>query len=72
MQLPCTSSQARGVWNSEASGLVSEAVHLVVSHTTEDDLNRFANDVIEYTRSLKHEMRQEAMALEINKKLILV
>ncbi|GAA6135364.1 hypothetical protein NBRC116188_21540 [Oceaniserpentilla sp. 4NH20-0058] len=67
-----TSSQARGVWNSDDSGIVNEVVHIVVSYTTEDDLNRFANDVIEFIKSLKHELKQEAMALEINKKMILV
>jgi hypothetical protein len=67
-----TSSQARGVWNSEESGIVNEMVHLVVSYTTEDDLNRFANEVIEFMKSLKYELQQEAMALEINKKMILV
>lgn len=67
-----TSSQARGVWNSDDSGIVSEVVHLVVSYTTEDDLNRFANEVIEFIKLLKEELQQEAMALEINKKMILV
>ena len=67
-----TSSQARGVWNSDESGMVNELVHLVVSYTTEDDLNRFANEVIEFIKGLKQELNQEAMALEINKKLILV
>ncbi len=67
-----TSSEARGVWNSDDSGIVNEVVHLVVSYTTEDDLNRFANEVIDYIKVLKDELRQEAMALEINKKMILV
>lgn len=67
-----TSSQARGVWNSDGSGIVNEVVHLVVSYTTEDDLNRFANEVIEFIKLLKDELKQEAMALEINKKMILV
>jgi len=67
-----TSSQARGVWNSDDSGIVNEVVHLVVSYTTEDDLNRFANEVIEFIKLLKTELQQEAMALEINKKMILV
>ena len=36
------------VLSSDDSGIVSEVVHLVVSYTTEDDLNRFANEVIEF------------------------
>lgn len=67
-----TSSQAKGVWNSDSSGIVNEVVHLVVSYTTEDDLNRFANEVIDYIKVLKAELQQDAMALEINKKMILV
>jgi hypothetical protein len=67
-----TSAPAQGAWHSEQAGVVSEGVHLVMSYATEDDLSRHLDDVIEFIRQLKTELRQEAMALEINRKLMLV
>lgn len=67
-----TSAEAKGVWNSESSGIVSEAVHIVSSYTTEEDLSHFMDQVIAFVRELKVELSQEAMAIEVNKKMILV
>ncbi|MEK8019117.1 MAG: hypothetical protein VSS75_019780 [Candidatus Parabeggiatoa sp.] len=67
-----TSSEAQGVWNSDTSGIVSEAVYIVVTYTTEDDLNRFVDDVIEFVKDIKKELSQDAMAVEINKKMLLI
>jgi len=67
-----TSSQAQGVWNSDESGLVNEVVHIVMSYATEDDLADYMDDVIEFIKGIKAELQQEAMAMEINKKLILI
>ncbi|NWF68589.1 MAG: cyclic nucleotide-binding domain-containing protein [Chloroflexi bacterium] len=67
-----TSSQAQGVWNSEESGLVSETVYIVRSYTTQTDLDKFLPDVMEYMAELKQALKQEAMAVEVNQKLILV
>ncbi len=67
-----TCSEANGVWNSSKGGLVSETVNIVASYTTEEGLNRHVDDVIEYVKSIKQELNQDAMAIEINKKLILI
>lgn len=67
-----TCSEANGVWNSSKGDLVSEAVNIVVSYTTEDTLNMHVDDVIEYVKVIKDELQQDAMAIEINKKLILI
>ena len=67
-----TSSQAQGVWNSDTSGIVNEAVHIVISYVTEDDLSRYLDEVIEFIKKIKNELHQEAMAIEINKKLVLI
>jgi len=67
-----TSSQAQGVWNSDESGLVNEAVYIVMSYATEDDLADSMDDVIEFIKGIKVELQQEAMAMEINKKLVLI
>ncbi|NIS81638.1 MAG: cyclic nucleotide-binding domain-containing protein [Anaerolineales bacterium] len=67
-----TSTRARGVWKSSEVGLVSENIHLVQSYVTQDDLDQHVPDVIEYVENLKKELEQEAMALEVNQKLMLI
>jgi hypothetical protein len=67
-----TSAPAQGAWHSEQAGIVSEGVHLVMSYATEDDLSQHLDEVIDYIKQLKAELGQEAMALEVNRKLMLV
>lgn len=67
-----TSDMAQGVWNSEEVGLVSEAIHIVRTFVTQATLERFLGDVLEYVESLKEELSQEAMAIEVNQKLMLI
>lgn len=67
-----TTNQARGVWNSDDSGLVGEDIHIVRSYATQTDLDRYLQEILDYVERLKVELRQEAMALEINQKLMLI
>jgi hypothetical protein len=67
-----TSLPARGVWQSEAVGLVQEAVYLVQTYATTEDLHRFLPEVLAYVKALKTELQQEAMALEVNHQLMLL
>lgn len=67
-----TASEAHGVWNSEEVGLVSETIHIVRTYVTHAELDRYLGDVLEYVERLKDELKQEAMALEVNKKLMLI
>jgi hypothetical protein len=67
-----TASQASGVWNSAEAGLVGENIHIVRSYATQPDLDKFMQEILDYVESLKGELRQEAMALEINQKLMLI
>lgn len=67
-----TVREGEGVWNSEEVGLVAEEVHIVVAHVTQADLNQNMDDIVNYMRQLKRELKQEAMALEIDEHLILI
>jgi CRP-like cAMP-binding protein len=67
-----TSNAARGVWNSQQVGLVSEAITIVRSYATQSDLNTHLPAILDFVETLKQEMRQEAMAVEINHKLLLI
>jgi hypothetical protein len=67
-----TSKPASGVWRSEMAGLVGETVYLVETYATEADLMTHLDAVVAYIKQLKHELGQEAMALEVDQKLILI
>ncbi len=67
-----TSNQAQGVWGSQSAALVSETIYIVRSYVTQSDLDRHLPAVIEYVESLKQELKQEAMAIEVNQKLMLI
>ncbi|MCC6614112.1 MAG: cyclic nucleotide-binding domain-containing protein [Anaerolineae bacterium] len=67
-----TTNQARGVWNSADAGLVGENIHIVRSYGTQADVDRYLPEILDYMEQLKIALRQEAMALEINHKLMLI
>jgi hypothetical protein len=66
-----TSIKGQGVWNSDA-GLVSETVYIVQAFTTQMGMNRHLDDVVVYAKALKAALKQEAMALEVDRQLILL
>jgi len=67
-----TARTSQGVWNSMQTGLVGEQVHFVFSYTTQSDLSRHIDEVIDFARILKKELKQEAIAIEIDDKLTLI
>jgi CRP-like cAMP-binding protein len=67
-----TSEEAKGIWNSEDIGLVGEKLYKVHTYATSDDLKKYLDDVVDYVREIKAELKQEAMAIEINQKLTII
>jgi len=67
-----TSEEAKGIWNSEDIGLVGEKLFKVHTYATSNDLKNFLDEVVDYVRTIKTELKQEAMAMEINQKLTLI
>ncbi len=67
-----TAKEAKGVWNSQEVGLVGEKVVIVQSYLTQNDLTLHIDAVIDFVRTLKVDMQQEAMALEVDGKLTLI
>lgn len=61
-----TASQTLGYWQSPTMGLVKEKSTTVFSYCSESDLQSNVEKVIELCESLKIEMSQDAIALEIN------
>jgi len=67
-----TSEEAKGIWNSEDIGLVGEKLYKVHAYATSKDLKHYLDEVVDYVRVIKSELKQEAMAMEINQKLTLI
>jgi CRP-like cAMP-binding protein len=67
-----TSYAANGVWSSKESGLVGEEVHIVESYMTQGDINLYLDEIVNFVKVMKDELKQEAMALEVDRKLTLI
>ncbi len=67
-----THEQVQGVWNSQEAGLVEESIHLVRSSCSQPVLDTHMGEVVDYVETLKQDLQQEAMALEVNQKLMLI
>ena len=61
-----TSSKALGYWTSPSQGLVKEKSTVVYSYCSEADLEKHCEKLIEDCEQLKEELKQDAIALEIN------
>ncbi|MFI5342730.1 MAG: Crp/Fnr family transcriptional regulator [Chlamydiales bacterium] len=67
-----TYEKAKGLWNSQEVGLVEEEIHLVRSYCSQAELDKHMGEVVDYVETLKQDLHQEAMALEVNQKLMLI
>lgn len=61
-----TSTQALGYWMSPTAGLVKEKTTMVFAYCKEADLEQKLDQVISHCETMKAEMSQEAIALELN------
>jgi hypothetical protein len=67
-----TSYKAHGYWKSQVVGLVCEEVSIVESYTSSADLSAKLGEVVQFARTLKERLQQEAIALSVNGSLYLV
>lgn len=61
-----------GGWISDKYGLVKEKTTLVYSNTSDEDLKNNIDKVLDFCETLKTELSQEAIALEINNELYFI
>lgn len=61
-----TSTPALGYWMSNTVGLVKESTTMVFAYASDTDLQAKIEKVISYCESIKTELKQDAIALEIN------
>ena len=67
-----TRSEAEGVWQSEEQELVIEQVTIVKTFVSQKALEKHLDEVIKFATRLKAEMKQEAVAIDVDNQLILV
>lgn len=67
-----TTFAAVGTWVSPGSGLVKEHVSVVQSYCDSATLEKHVDSIVELAESIRTELRQEAVAIEINNRLYLV
>lgn len=60
-----TSTPALGYWTS-AKGLVKEETTLVFAYCSDENLKKHMDSVVDFCESLKRELKQESIALELN------
>ena len=56
----------------EVAAKLSEAVTIVYSNAAAEDIERHGAEIVAICHKIKHEMKQEAVSLEINGELFLV
>ena len=67
-----TAQSVRGYWHSETAGLVAEAITVVFSNCTPEQLQTHAQDVKNIAHKIKREMSQEAVSVEISGHLFII
>lgn len=61
-----TSTEALGYWLSSTSGLIKEKSNMVFAYCTDIQLNENIEKIVDWCETMKNELKQEAIALEIN------
>lgn len=67
-----TSCETLGYWMSPSAGLVKEHTTMVYAYCSDEDLQKHAEKVIDFCEALKAELKQDAIALEINGEMYFV
>ena len=61
-----TSCEALGYWVSPSAGLVKEKSTMVFAYCSDKDLQNNIEKIIDFCEAMKTELKQNAIALEIN------
>ena len=67
-----TTFDALGSWVSPTAGLVDERVRIVQAHCTSAQLETHIELVVQHARTMRRELGQDAVAIEVNNRLYLV
>lgn len=61
-----TSTPALGYWLSQSAGLIKEKSTMVFAYCSDNDLTNGIDELVNFCEKIKTELKQEAVALEIN------
>lgn len=61
-----TSCEALGYWVSNSAGLVKEKSTMIFAYCSDVDLQNKIENIIDFCEAMKTELKQDAIALEIN------
>ena len=61
-----TSTETLGYWTSPTAGLVKEHTTMVFAYCSDSDLQTHIEKVIDFCERMKQELKQDAIAMEIN------
>ena len=61
-----TSCEALGYWTSPTAGLVKERSTMIFAYCSDADLQNNIEKIIDFCETMKTELKQDAIALEIN------
>lgn len=61
-----TATNALGCWTSPTAGLVKEKTTLVFAYCTTEQLDEHIEKVIDFCMNMKTELKQDAIAMELN------
>ena len=67
-----TSCQALGYWTSPSAGLVKEQSTMIFAYCSDVDLQQKLDDVLTFCLQMKSELKQDAIAVEINGEMYFV
>ena len=67
-----TSTEALCYWVSDTAELVKENTTMVFAYAGEDDLRKNLDKVIDFCQDLKTELKQDAVALELNGEMFFI
>ena len=61
-----TKTDALGYWVSPVAGLVKEKTTMIFAYCKEDDLQNKIEDIVTWCDTMRYELKQDSIALEIN------
>ena len=67
-----TATETRGFWLSDVAGLVEEKTTIVYSFCDADSLTAEAEAIVDFCETMKKDLMQEAVSLEVNNVLYLI
>ena len=67
-----TSTAALGAWVSNQGDLIKEKITMVFSYAKQEQLERSIDKIYDFCLTMKIELKQEAIAIEVNGELYLI